>query len=61
MRNKKFRAKKRFGQHILISEGVIKKITEEIQITPEDTVIEIGVGTGQLTEELLKIQKSFTE
>jgi len=50
----KFKTKKRFGQHLLISEGVIKKIVDEIEISPEDTIVEIGVGTGQLTEEILK-------
>jgi len=53
-RNEKFRTKKRFGQHFLISEGIIKKIVDEIEIEPEDIIIEIGVGTGQLTKEILK-------
>ncbi|RMA93153.1 16S rRNA (adenine(1518)-N(6)/adenine(1519)-N(6))-dimethyltransferase RsmA [Hydrogenothermus marinus] len=51
---KKFKTKKKFGQHLLISEGVIKKIVDEIKINKEDIIVEIGVGTGQLTEELLK-------
>ncbi|MBK3332692.1 16S rRNA (adenine(1518)-N(6)/adenine(1519)-N(6))-dimethyltransferase RsmA [Persephonella atlantica] len=54
MKSRKFKTKKKFGQHILISEGVIKNIADQIHITPEDIIVEIGVGTGQLTEELLK-------
>ncbi|RMD46384.1 MAG: ribosomal RNA small subunit methyltransferase A, partial [Aquificota bacterium] len=51
---KKFRTKKKFGQHILISEGVISKIVDTIEIRNEDIIVEIGVGTGQLTKEILK-------
>lgn len=50
----KFKTKKKFGQHLLISEGVIKKIVDTAGITSSDVVVEIGVGTGQLTEEILK-------
>ena len=46
--------KKRFGQHFLKSKGVVERIADALEITPEDTVIEIGPGTGVLTEELLK-------
>ena len=46
--------KKRFGQHFLKSKGVVEKIADALEITPEDTVVEIGPGTGVLTEELLK-------
>ncbi len=49
-----FRTKKHLGQHLLISEGVIKKIVDTINVQPEDIIVEIGVGTGQLTEEILK-------
>ena len=50
----RFKTKKSLGQHILISEGVIKKIVDYIDIREDDLIIEIGVGTGQLTEEILK-------
>jgi len=50
---KTFKTKKHLGQHLLISEGVIKKIVDEIDVNPEDIIVEIGVGTGQLTEEIL--------
>jgi len=54
LNKKRFRTKKRFGQHLLVAPEVIKKIVDTAQISPEDVVVEIGVGTGQLTEELLK-------
>jgi len=46
--------KKNLGQHFLRSKGVIEKIAESLKISPEDTVVEIGPGTGALTEELIK-------
>jgi len=52
--SKKFKTKKKFGQHLLIAQGVIEKIVDFAEIKPEDIVVEIGVGTGQLTQEILK-------
>ena len=46
--------KKYYGQHFLKSKGVVKKIVDALDLKPEDTVLEIGPGTGVLTEELLK-------
>ena len=48
-----FKTKKRFGQHLLISEGILSKIVNEIEVKYTDTIVEIGVGTGQLTKEIL--------
>jgi 16S rRNA (adenine1518-N6/adenine1519-N6)-dimethyltransferase len=48
------RLKKSYGQHILVSSGVIKALVKHAQIEPEDVVVEIGPGTGNLTKELLK-------
>jgi len=48
------RLKKRFGQHLLVSSGVLSKIAEFAEISSEDTIVEIGPGTGNLTEEVLK-------
>ena len=48
------RLKKHYGQHLLVSSGVLKKILEEAQLTSGDTVVEIGPGTGNLTREILK-------
>ena len=54
MKGKGFRTKKKFGQHLLVAPGVIQKIVDEIDVQAEDIIVEIGVGTGQLTEEILK-------
>ncbi len=54
MKDKPFRTKKKFGQHLLTAPGVIQKIVDQLDIKSEDIVVEIGVGTGQLTEEILE-------
>jgi 16S rRNA (adenine1518-N6/adenine1519-N6)-dimethyltransferase len=48
------RAKKSLGQNFLINSGVLSKIVEAAEISPRDTVIEIGPGLGVLTAELAK-------
>lgn len=50
----KVKAKKQFGQHFLKSQDVVKKIVDEIDIKEDDIILEIGPGTGVLTEEILK-------
>ncbi len=40
---------KRFGQNFLINKGVLKTIIEAAHLNSEDTVLEIGPGTGVLT------------
>ncbi|OHA92305.1 MAG: ribosomal RNA small subunit methyltransferase A [Candidatus Zambryskibacteria bacterium RIFCSPLOWO2_02_FULL_51_21] len=47
-------AKKSLGQHFLKSERALTKIVEAGEISPGETVLEIGPGTGTLTEKLLK-------
>jgi len=46
--------KKKFGQHLLISSGVLKRLVELCEIKKDEVVLEIGPGTGNLTAELLK-------
>jgi 16S rRNA (adenine1518-N6/adenine1519-N6)-dimethyltransferase len=46
--------KKSLGQHFLTDVNFCKKILAFAGIKPEDTVIEIGPGTGNLTEILLR-------
>lgn len=46
------RAKKSLGQHFLIDREVLKSVTQAAELTPSDTVIEIGPGLGVLTREL---------
>ncbi|NPB07217.1 MAG: ribosomal RNA small subunit methyltransferase A [Aquificae bacterium] len=48
------RLKKSFGQHLLISEGVLKKIVEALGVKEGEHVVEIGGGTGNLTRKLLE-------
>lgn len=50
----KIKPKKRLGQNFLYESGVIKKLAAAAQITPDFTILEIGPGTGNLTEELAK-------
>ena len=46
--------KKSLGQHWLKDRTVLAGIAEAAQITPLDTVLEIGPGLGTLTSELLR-------
>jgi 16S rRNA (adenine1518-N6/adenine1519-N6)-dimethyltransferase len=49
-----FKHKKRFGQNFLINKEIIKKIADIALINKNTNIIEIGPGSGSLTEELLK-------
>ena len=49
-----FGPKKSLGQNFLLNKEIIKYIVELGKITNENIVIEIGPGTGNLTEEILK-------
>ncbi|PJA38843.1 hypothetical protein CO180_02305 [candidate division WWE3 bacterium CG_4_9_14_3_um_filter_41_6] len=44
-------------QHVLMNHGLIKEIVSLAQINPNDTVLEIGAGSGNLTRELAKYAK----
>ena len=48
------RAKKTLGQHFLIDETVLQTIVEAAELSPDDTVIEVGPGLGILTAELAR-------
>lgn len=56
-RAKYFKTKKRLGQNFLINGEVIANIIDYAEISPEDTVIEIGPGVGFVTEQLIKHAK----
>lgn len=56
-RAKYFKTKKRLGQNFLINGQVISNIIDYAEISPEDTVIEIGPGVGFVTEQLIKHAK----
>lgn len=49
---------KSLGQHWLRDRDVLAHIADCAQLTPEDTVLEIGPGLGTLTSELLRRSKS---
>jgi len=53
---KKYQAwpSKKLGQNFLIDKKVIKKLTEAANLKPRDIILEIGPGTGNLTQELAK-------
>lgn len=48
------RPAKRLGQNFLLDERVIRRSVELAELTPGDTVLEIGPGLGNLTEEILR-------
>jgi 16S rRNA (adenine1518-N6/adenine1519-N6)-dimethyltransferase len=52
----RFRPKKYRGQNFLIDKNIQQKIIKACEITPQDTVLEIGAGRGELTR--LIAQKS---
>jgi len=45
-------AKKGLGQHFLVDQAVLRVISGAAELTPDDTVVEVGPGLGVLTEEL---------
>ncbi len=46
-------AKKSLGQNFLVNEGVLDRIVAAAQLSRSDTVLEIGPGTGALTQRLV--------
>ncbi|UCF38347.1 MAG: ribosomal RNA small subunit methyltransferase A [Acidobacteriota bacterium] len=51
---KPIHAKKSFGQNFLQDSNICRKIVDFARIGESDTVIEIGPGTGQLTDAILQ-------
>ena len=47
------RPKKRFGQHFLTDRHYLRRIVDAIDPRPGEALVEIGPGTGLLTDELL--------
>ena len=52
-------AKKRFGQHWLKDQSVLKRIIEASDLKPNDRILEIGPGRGALTKKLLTSSASL--
>lgn len=46
------RGKKSLGQHFLVCQWAVDTLIRAVQLTPDDTVLEIGPGTGILTRAL---------
>lgn len=44
---------KRFGQNFLIDQNLVRKLVDEAAVAAGEVVLEVGPGTGTLTEELL--------
>ncbi len=47
-------AKKSFGQNFLTDTNVVRKIVAALDLSRDETVVEIGAGRGALTEKLLE-------
>jgi len=44
----------RFGQNFMIDQNLVRLVAQAGQIAPGELVIEVGPGTGTLTDELLE-------
>jgi len=51
------RPRKRFGQHFLIDGNMMRRLVEVAEISLSDTVLEVGPGTGGLTDLLVRRAK----
>src|SRR3989344_4247193 len=54
MHTYRFRPDRRIGQNFIIESSVIEKMLEAAELKQSDVVLEVGSGTGFLTQELLK-------
>ena len=52
-----FYLRKNYGQNLLTDLNIIRKIADAGEISPEDTVVEIGPGFGALTAEISRRAK----
>ena len=50
----KIKAKKSLGQNFLIDQNIAKKIVNSVKINENDSIFEIGPGTGNLSAHLIK-------
>lgn len=56
---KRVKPKKHLGQHFLADRGIAKKIAASLAGQPQSPVLEIGAGTGVLTQFLVSEYKLF--
>ncbi len=54
-----FTPQKKLGQNFLIDPGIVNRIIKALKLNKEDTVLEIGAGTGVLTEKLVPLAKKI--
>ena len=52
--------RKRFGQHFLHDQGILRRIVESISAKPGEHVVEIGPGEGAMTLPLLRAAGKLT-
>ncbi|WP_028566722.1 16S rRNA (adenine(1518)-N(6)/adenine(1519)-N(6))-dimethyltransferase RsmA [Salisaeta longa] len=55
-----FRPKQSLGQNFMRDPNTIRKLIDTLQAAPEDPVVEVGAGTGALTEGLAARYPQFT-
>ena len=55
-----FRPKQSLGQNFLHDPNMVRKIVDALEAPPEAHVVEVGAGTGALTEELAERYDTFT-
>ena len=55
------KSKKSLGQNFLIDKNILNIISNSVEIKNDDKILEIGPGTGNLTEFLIKkkTEKNF--
>ncbi len=46
--------KKSLGQNFLVDNGILNQIVDLGEINSNDIILEVGPGTGNLTEKILK-------
>ena len=51
------RHQKALGQHFLVDQGVVEQILSAAALGPDDTVLEVGPGRGELTRSLVRIAR----
>jgi len=54
LRRLDLRAKKGLGQHFLIDDRALRRLVSAAELSPFDTVVEVGPGLGILTRELAR-------
>lgn len=56
----RIKPKKSLGQHFLIDHNILDKIARSLEAGPDSPVIEIGPGTGALTQYLIRHYQDLT-